>query len=670
MPEDNLMSSNNLFREFKPVSRDEWEKVITHDLHGENYKEQLLWESDEGFSALPFYMREDFSDKAGFSHLIKLNITADTPSFAEDITTSDIEKSNTLAHKATQNGINTIFISTDLASANGEPHGDLYGLPIQTQADMQELLNGIDLQDNSLVFDAGMISLPLTGMFLNEIERQNLSPDNVSAYFCFDPFSRAARSGRWPQSSEYLQKSIYEAGHSPFHTLGIDGTFYHHCGATMVQEVGIILAICSEYLALARQADADLKRICRSIFVRLSSGSYYFPEIAKFRAVRFLMDKVISAYETEACKHFDLKILAETSPWTKTGSEPHNNILRAVTESMAAFAGGADMIRILPFDIRFGKPNSFSHRLSRNIHHILKYESNFHRVSDPGAGSYYIEYLTDEIANKSWDFFQFIEKQGGFSRALEGRFIQMAVEKSRKEKNEKIRKRNRIFIGGNHYTNPDETLPDEHFSDLSVSSLMETSKSIPKEFSLSAFRSALQNGAAIGDIIELAYSPQKQRFTPLEPWYATQELEQLKSRIQKYMTDTDRSINAVILPFGKSQEQNSRTSFTRNYLGAAGYRISELTGMETIEQAADEISLTKPDIVVLCSSDKEYKRLVGLFSRKLYDKVEARPLFLLAGHPEEFEKYRELGIDGFIHHESDIIETLNHIQQKLEERLL
>lgn len=673
MPEEDHLDSYNLFKEFKTVSRKEWEKVISQDLNGENYKELLLWESDEGFSALPFYTREDLRNflgvQAGFSHSGEPHTLAGSPLFAEDITTSDIIKSNKLACEAIQNGVNILLFTTKVTSIEGLPGGGLYGIPIQTQVDIQELLKGIDLRGNSLFFDTGMASIPLMGMLWNEIERQNLNPENISAYFSFDPFTSAARSGRWPQPTENLQTSINEAAGSPFRSLGIDGTFYHHCGATMTQEVGITLSIFSEFLAVARQAGADLRKLSRSFFVRLSSGSYYFPEIAKFRAARILMDKIFSAYADEAGNHFNLKILAETSPWTKTVAEPHNNILRAVTESMAAIAGGADLIRILPFDIRFRKPNGFSRRLSRNIHHILQYESNFNGVSDPGAGSYYIEYLTDEIANKSWDFFQFIEKQGGFFKALEGGFIQLAVEKSRKEKLVKIRKRDRIFIGSNHYTNPDENLPDLRHAGPAASAQIKSSESIPDKLSIVAIKSALQDGAAIGEIIKLVYSPQKQRINPLEPWYATQELEQLRSRIQKFMKNTDRSINVVILPFGTSRIRNSRASFTRNYLGAAGYHMSELTGMDTLDQATDEISLTKPEIVVLSSSDKEYKQLVGIFCTELFDKMKTRPLLLLAGQPEEFEKYRELGIDGFIHHKSDMIETLNNIQQKLEERL-
>lgn len=669
--------TDNLFEEFDPVTREEWEKAITRDLDGEDYKKKLRWDTGEGFSVLPFYMREDLEKLSlsdalpgEFPYLRGNRKTADWV-ITENITASGIEESNRLAREAVNMGAGSLYLYTEVAPHEGMLGGDIRGVPLQQQADMEKLLDGIDLAEVSVCFDAGVASPLYHSMFLNELERQNLGTSEATASFCYDPFTWGARHGRWSNKGDRIGEIITDLIRSPYHTLSVNGTFYHQCGSTMAQELGIALAIGSEFLAHAATQGIDISKAARSVHMKLPVGSYYFPEIAKFRAVRLLWSKVVSAYDEEAGHQAKLMIRAETSPWNKTASDPYNNILRSTTEAMAAIAGGADSIRIEPFDSRFRQPSAFSQRIARNIHHILRHESYLHMVTDPAAGSYYVEQLTDEIASASWDFFKFLEQQGGFSKTLEGRFLQLALQESIHEKQTAIRQRNRVLVGSNHYPDPEEQMPEAPYRELPARSLQQTDRHPLQEANLDHIQKAFADGAKAGDTVHSVLQVQKQLYPSILPWHASELFEAIRMETAGFRKKTGRIPVAALLPVGNKKMRTTRASFARNYLGVAGYDIREHTGFDSIGQAADQFKPINPDIIVLCSSDEEYRELAGPFCITFRESFGPDPLLILAGNPGESARdYRELGIEAFIHGQSDMVDTLSDIHSKLEEKLL
>ncbi len=668
--------TDNLFKEFDPVTREEWEKAIRRDLDGEDYKKKLRWDTGEGFSVLPFYMREDLEKLSlpdnlpgEFPYLRGNRKTADWD-ITENITASGIEESNRLAREAVTMGAGSLYLFTEVTPHEGMLGGDIRGVPLQEQSDMKKLLDGIDLTEVSVCFDAGMASPLYHGMFLNELERQNLGTSDAAASFCYDPFTWGARHGRWSNKEDRIGEIITDLIHSPYRTLSVNGTFYHQCGATMAQELGIALAIGSEFLAHAATRGLDISQAARSVHMKLPVGSYYFPEIAKFRAVRLLWSKLVSVYDKEAGQEATLMVRAETSPWNKSVSDPYNNILRSTTEAMSAIAGGADSIRIEPFDSRFRQPSPFSRRIARNIHHILRHESYLHMVTDPAAGSYYVEQLTDEIASASWDFFKFLEQQGGFSKALEGRFLQLALEESNHEKQTAVRQRRRILVGSNHYPNPEQQMPAAPYRELPAKSLQQTDRHQLQEANLEHIRQAIADGAKAGDTVHAVLQVQKHLYPSLLPWHASELFESIRIETAGFREKTGRIPVVALLPTGSKKMRTIRASFARNYLGVAGYDIRGHAGFESIGEAADRFKSMDPDIIVLCSSDEEYRELAGPFCKTFRESFSPEPLLILAGNPDDSARYyRELGINAFIHGQTDMVDTLSDIHSKLEEKL-
>jgi methylmalonyl-CoA mutase len=291
-------------------------------------------------------------------------------------------------------------------------------------------------------------------------------------------------------------------------------------------------------------------------------------------------------------------------------------------------------------------------------------------VTDPAAGSYYIEQLTDEIASKSWDFFKFLEQQGGFSKALEGRFLQLALQESIQEKQTAIRQRKRVLVGSNHYPNPEEQMPEAPYRDLPAESLQQTKRHLSQDASLEQIRQAFADGARAGDTVHTVLQVQKQLYPSMLPWHASELFESIRMETAGIRKKTGRLPVVALLPVGSKKIRTARASFARNYLGVAGYDIRQHTGFDSIGEAADQFKAINPDMIVLCSSDEEYRELAGPFCKTFRESFSPEPLLILAGNPGESARdYRELGINAFIHSQSDMVDTLSDIHSQLEEKL-
>ena len=253
-------------------------------------------------------------------------------------------------------------------------------------------------------------------------------PPNNSA---FPPPNSAAASKtiRSPNSSRKgaLRQSLamrfdhmaaltdYAAKNAPqLRTITVKGDVYHNAGATATQELAYVISTLVCYIEEMKSRGLAPETVLPHVRIRLAVGSDYFMEIAKIRAARWLWSKVAAAYGVE---NAPVHIHASTSRWNKTTYDAHTNMLRVTAEAFAAVVAGVDSLHIGPYDEIAGHTDEFSRRIARNLHTILREECGLDRVIDPAGGSTYIEWLTDQIAAKSWEIFQDIEKQGGMIAA-------------------------------------------------------------------------------------------------------------------------------------------------------------------------------------------------------------------------------------------------------------
>ena len=663
-------TKQSLFDEFPPISTEEWEKVIKQDLKEADYKEKLRWQTGEGATPLPFYRRQDLTDREQHNPIPKRYQQGDANNWEirQPIFKHSISEANQTARNALQRGADALQLHLTLRRTEGGLGGDLQGLPIQDQSDFSDLLNNISLENTPLHFDAGLASPALLAMLWNELRVQDLNSQKVQGTFLYDPFTYLLEHGQYPNAKKAIKDDIFQMAQfasenlSAVRPLGIDGRFYHDSGATMVQELGYAMASASEYLATLTVHGMNIDDAARSLTFSFSVGSSYFLEIAKFRAARLLWKNLIEAYGGDPANN-TCHLHGETSRWNKTLYEPYTNMLRTSTEGMSAAIAGCDSITVLPFDEHFRQPDHFSQRIARNQQLILNEEAYFNKVKDPGAGSYYIEKITEEMAEKAWNIFQEIETEGGLFKTIENGTLQAAIQQSQQQRDQMIAKRGRTFVGTNQYTNADEKMSGEINQTYQTISLDVSETTIESDSNnlIKYLADAFSQEANIADIIDKLFDFRRQQYRTVAPYRGPKAFEELRLATEQHASPP----KVLNLPLGHKKWRKGRATFSANFFGCAGYEIEDPIGYSDVAEAIDAVKNKQPDIAVLCSSDKEYKELVPAITDAV-SKLKNPPILVLAGYPKDnIEEYKRSGIDEFIYSNCNVLETLKRFQQKL-----
>jgi methylmalonyl-CoA mutase len=647
----NRSSDKKLFSEFPPVSRAEWEELITSDLKGSDYKEKLKWETLEGISPLPFYMCED-TDR-----LPPIQPENDWI-YCEPIFDREPEKIRQSIENAYERGALAFQLTSRLSTIPNQTDGtsiELLGSHITGQEDFSRIFRNVDTKEISLFLDTG-IQTPIFSAMI-----QNQSKSFLRTVFIHDPITESVALGKTLWDSEAaFGDHILQAG-----SLAADALFYHKAGCTIASEVAIAISIASEYLS-ALPAD-DRESFARSFLVRLSAGPLYFPEIAKFRALRLLWKNLLEAYDMDS--GIPVFIHAESTLQNKSAGDPHNNMLRSTTEAMAAAIGGADSLTLFPYDASFSIPDNFSSRIAGNIQHILKEESHLNVTADPSAGSYYIENLTQEIAEKAWEQFAACESRGGFLKDAASGALQETINSSRRAKENAYATRKRVLTGNNNYPANEKNIPDKKhtFPVTRIPEAGNTGEDKNRDnISIPDLQNSLESGAATEQLWPALFPAKGQPITPIQEFHAADIFDSIRRKTKELVSKTGKEVNILILPAGNIKWRNARSSFAQNLLGCAGFNLQTADGGNTIDQAMEKLEIQKFDVVVLCGSDKEYPEMAGDFCSAMSDQDR---ILILAGQPGDREKqYRDSGIDEFIWAGMNAAEFLSGLQSELYNR--
>jgi methylmalonyl-CoA mutase len=333
---------------------------------------------------------------------------------------------------------------------------------------------------------------------------------------------------------------------------------------------------------------------------------------------------VANGFQVAREENLKMDIHCVTSEWNKTVYDPYVNMLRTQTEAMSAILGGADSLTVEPFDKVFRHPDEFSERIARNQQLILKEEAYFDKVADPAAGSYYIENLTNLIAENAWKLFLEIEDQGGFLACLKSGFIQTKLSESGAKRKNDMATRKAILLGTNQYPNTQEKISE--------------TVDLKKLFDKKLFENEL--------IVE-----------PIQIFRGSEQYDKLRIATDKA---TRRPV-VFLLPIGNPVMSKARSQFSANFFGCAGYQLIENQIFITVDDAVKQSVKSKSDIVVICSSDEEYP----LIAPEIFMKLKDKAIVVVAGNPACREELNSKGIDNFIHVRSNVIETLTEFNNKL-----
>jgi methylmalonyl-CoA mutase len=492
-----------------------------------------------------------------------------------------------------------------------------------------------------------------------------------------DPVAWLAGEGRQPLEAMYdatavlSQWSIKNAPH--LRTLAVMPALYRECGGHAVQEIGLMLATAVHHIRQLQQRGLDINTIGPRLLVMFGLDSDFFMTIAKLRAARSVWAQMMRAFGgNEAAQK--LTIHACTSDSNKSRLDPHVNMLRVTTEAFAAVLGGANSIQITPFDAAQRQPSDFSRRIARNVQIILQDEVNLAQLLDPAGGSYLVEYLTEELAQRGWALFQEIEAVGGVVAALQAGMIQQQIGETAAARQSNLATRKSVMVGTNMYpdvgekplsTPESEGIPLTHKEERDPQAALAKLASAGPTSQMARAVAAAKAGAMMEQLSAALFTAAEMvEVERLRPFRADDPFVQLRNWANEYANTHGHPPQIFLANMGPLRQHKPRAEFTRGFFEVAGFELVDSAGFASPEAAARAALASGAKAVVICSTDETYPEIVP----PLVQGIKAqRPdaVVILAGYPkEQIEAHKAAGIDAFIHLGADCL-ALNHwLQEK------
>lgn len=417
--------TKGLFDGFDSVSTKQWKQKIQFDLNGADFNDTLIWNSNEDIAIKPFYNADDLKNHTPSTS------NSSTWKIGQTIFVAHTEKSNLKAVDAIKRGAEHIH----------------FIIPSEENISIEHLIKNIDTERISIHLELHFLSVA----FINSVVAL---PGQTNISMAIDIIGNLAKTGNWHTNlSDDFSK--FETCFQPSKSISINTSLYQNAGANMVQQLAYALAHANEYLNHLKISPESPNAI-KTMFT-VSVGSNYFFEIAKLRALRLLWNTLASEYNINT----DCYITAIPTKRNKTLYDYNTNMLRTTTECMSAILGGANHVCNLPYDAIYHKDNEFGERIARNQLLILKHESYFDKVNNATDGAYYIESLTEQLAEKALELFKDIERNGGFLNQLKSGTIQRKIKENAVKEQDQFNKGERILLGTNKHSNPNDKMAEQ-----------------------------------------------------------------------------------------------------------------------------------------------------------------------------------------------------------------
>ncbi|MEV7062981.1 methylmalonyl-CoA mutase family protein [Streptomyces collinus] len=590
LPDDGL----ELAGEFPDVPHEQWQRLVAgvlrksgKDVEGAEAEEALSTALEDGLRTRPLYTARDSAPEPGL------------PGFAPFVRGGRAE-GNTLGgwdvrqrHTVTDGGPVLTDLENGVTSLWLGVGGS--GIPVP---ELGRVLDGVHLDLAPVVLDAGPDTEPAARELLRLYEERGVAPDRARGNLGADPLGQEARSGqRGDVAPAAGLARLCAEGYPGLRALTVDALPYHEAGGSAAQELGCSLATAVAYLRELTGAGLSVEQACAQLEFRYAATADQFLTIAKLRAARRLWARVAEACGAPRAGAQLQHVV--TSPVMMTRRDPWVNMLRSTIATLAAGAGGADAVTVLPFDHALGLPDAFARRIARNTSTILIEESHLARVIDPAGGSWYVERLTDELAHAGWEFFQRIERIGGQAAALRSGDLERDLAETWQARASLLAKRREPVTGVSE------------FPFLAEKPVVRASAPEPRSGGLPRVRR------------DEAY-------------------EALRARSDAHLAATGSRPRVFLAALGPAAAHTARLTFASNLFQAGG--IEPVTDGTFEESGAAE--------AVLCSSDALYAEQAEAAVRDL-KAAGARHVFL-AGRPGEYP-----GVDAYVFAGCDAVAVLS-----------
>lgn len=435
----------------------------------------LVWEAPEGIGIKPLYTSADVEGLA-FPHTYPglapfLRGPYPTMYVNQPWTVrqyagfSTAEESNAFYRRNLAAGQKGLSVAFDLATHRGydsdHPRvaGDvgMAGVAIDSIFDMRQLFDGIPLDKMSVSMTMNGAVLPVMALYIVAAEEQGVAPEKLAGTIQNDILKEFMVRNTYiypPQPSMRIISDIfaYTSQRMPkFNSISISGYHIQEAGATADLELAYTLADGVEYLRAGRQAGLDIDAFAPRLSFFWGIGMNFAMEVAKLRAARLLWSKLVATFEPQNPKSLSLRTHSQTSGWSLTAQDVYNNVVRTCVEAMAATQGHTQSLHTNALDEALALPTDFSARIARNTQLVLQQESGTTRVIDPWGGSYYLERLTADLAERAWAHITEVEDAGGMAQAIDAGIPKMRIEEAAARTQARIDSGRQPLIGVNKY---------------------------------------------------------------------------------------------------------------------------------------------------------------------------------------------------------------------------
>jgi len=452
----------------------DWKSLAEKELRGRSI-EDIEWDTLEGIKVKPLYTAADAENLphvggtpgfAPFTRGVKATMYAGRPwTIRQYAGFSTAEESNAFYRRNLAAGQQGVSVAFDLATHRGydsdHPRvvGDVgkAGVAIDSVEDMKILFDGIPLDQVSVSMTMNGAVIPILASFIVAGEEQGHDKALLSGTIQNDILKEFMVRNTYiypPEASMRIVANIieYTANEMPkFNSISISGYHMQEAGANLVQELAYTLADGREYVRAAIAAGMDVDKFAGRLSFFFCIGMNFFMEAAKLRAARLLWSRIMDEFEPKNPRSKMLRTHCQTSGVSLQEQDPYNNVVRTAYEAMSAVLGGTQSLHTNALDEAIALPTDFSARIARNTQLILQEETGVTNVVDPLAGSYYVESLTNELAEKAWELIEEVEEMGGMTKAVASGMPKLRIEESAAKRQAMIDRGEEVIVGVNKY---------------------------------------------------------------------------------------------------------------------------------------------------------------------------------------------------------------------------
>ncbi|ACY33072.1 MULTISPECIES: methylmalonyl-CoA mutase [Comamonas] len=512
-------------QEFAPADLQAWNKAANKAAPGGDIN-NLNWVTPDGITVKPLYTAEDTADLPftntlpGFAPYIRgpqATMYAGRPwTIRQYAGFSTAEESNAFYRKALAAGGQGVSVAFDLATHRGydsdHPRvtGDVgkAGVAIDSVEDMKILFNEIPLDKVSVSMTMNGAVLPVLAGYVVAAEEQGVSQDQLAGTIQNDILKEFMVRNTYiypPKPSMKIIGDIieYTSQNMPkFNSISISGYHMQEAGANQALEMAFTLADGKEYVKTAIAKGMDVDAFAGRLSFFWAVGMNFYLEVAKMRAARLLWCRIMKGFDAKNPKSLMLRTHSQTSGWSLTEQDPYNNVVRTTIEAMAAVFGGTQSLHTNALDEAIALPTEFSARIARNTQLIIQEETHITNVIDPWAGSYMMEKLTQEMADKAWAIIEEVDAMGGMTAAVDSGWAKLKIEAAAAEKQARIDSGKEVIVGVNKY----KLAKEDPVDILEVDNVKVRDSQIARLKNIKAKRDAVQVEAALAAITAAAES--------------------------------------------------------------------------------------------------------------------------------------------------------------------